>query len=162
MPELLDVHDLQNSRVVDPLVFTVRWPVRGYELDSRGHVNNVVYLSWAEEVATAHAEAAGYGRDWSASRGGGWVIRHTDITYHQPAVYGDEVELTVKVELVKGARGVRRTTIRRVADGLLLAEVLTEWVWVRLRDGRPTAAPRELVELAAAVTEATLAKRRAR
>ena len=162
VPELLDVHDLQNSRVVDPLVFTVRWPVRGYELDSRGHVNNVVYLSWAEEVATAHAEAAGYGRDWSASRGGGWVIRHTDITYHQPAVYGDEVELTVKVELVKGARGVRRTSIRRVADGLLLAEVLTEWVWVRLSDGRPTAAPRELVELAAAVTEATLAKRRAR
>jgi acyl-CoA thioester hydrolase len=162
VPELLDAHDLQNSRVVDPLVFTVRWPVRGYELDSRGHVNNVVYLSWAEEVATAHAEAAGYGRDWSASRGGGWVIRHTDITYHQPAVYGDEVELTVKVELVKGARGVRRTSIRRVADGLLLAEVLTEWVWVRLSDGRPTAAPRELVELAAGVTVATLAKRRAR
>ena len=154
--------DLQNSRVVDPLVFSVRWPVRGYELDSRGHVNNVVYLSWAEEVATAHAEAAGYGRDWSASRGGGWVIRHTDITYHQPAVYGDEVELTVKVELVKGARGVRRTFIRRVADDLLLAEVLTEWVWVRLSDGRPTAAPHELVDLAAGVTEATLAKRRAR
>ena len=136
--------------------------MREYELDSRGHVNNVVYLSWAEEVATAHAEAAGYGRDWSAGRGGGWVIRHTDITYHQPAVYGDEVELTVKVELVRGARGVRRTTIRRVTDGLLLAEVLTEWVWVRLSDGRPTAAPRELVELAAGVTEATLAKRRAR
>jgi acyl-CoA thioester hydrolase len=136
--------------------------VREYELDSRGHVNNVVYLSWAEEVATAHAEAAGYGRDWSVSRGGGWIIRHTDITYHQPAVYGDEVELTVKVELVKGVRGVRRTFIRRVADSTLLAEVLTEWVWVRLSDGRPTAVPRELVELAAGITEATLAKRRAR
>jgi len=160
--KLLDLHDVQNSRVADPLEFTIRWPVRGYELDSRGHVNNTVYLSWAEEVATAHAEAAGYGRDWSASRGGGWVIRHTDITYHRPAVYGDEVEVTVRVELVKGARGVRRTTIRRVADGELLAEVLTEWVWVRLSDGRPTAAPRELVELAAEVTATTLAKRRAR
>ena len=42
--------------MVDPLEFTVRWPVRGYELDSRGHVNNVVYLSWAEEVATAHGD----------------------------------------------------------------------------------------------------------
>jgi acyl-CoA thioester hydrolase len=146
----------------DPLEFTLRWPVRGYELDSRGHVNNVVYLSWAEEVATAHAEAAGYGRDWSASRGGGWVIRKTDITYHRPAAYGDEVEVTVKVELVKGARGLRRTTIRRGADGTLLADVLTEWVWVRLSDGRPMAAPRELVELAAAVTEKTLARRRAR
>lgn len=140
----------------------MRWPVRGYELDSRGHVNNAVYLSWAEEVATAHAEAAGYGREWSAHHGGGWVIRRTEITYHQPALYGDAVEVTVRVELVKGARGVRRTTIRRISDATLLADLLTEWVWVRLSDGRPTAVPRELVELAAEVTASTLAKRRAR
>ena len=140
----------------------MRWPVRGYELDSRGHVNNATYLSWAEEIATAHAEAAGYGREWSAQHGGGWVIRRTEITYHRPAVYGDEVELTVRVELVKGARGVRRTTIRRALNGELFAEVLTEWVWVRLSDGRPTQVPRELVELAASVNEQTLAKRRVR
>ena len=144
----------------DPLEFTLRWPVRGYELDSNGHVNNAVYLSWAEELATAHAEAAGYGRDWSGSHGGGWVVRRTEITYHRPAVYGDQVELTVRVELVRGARGVRRTTITRVADRVLLAEVLTEWVWVRLRDGRPAPAPRELVELAAVATAQTLAQRR--
>jgi acyl-CoA thioester hydrolase len=144
----------------DPLQFTLRWPVRGYELDSNGHVNNAVYLSWAEELATAHAEAAGYGRDWSATRGGGWVVRKTEITHHRPALYGDEVELTVRVELVRGARGVRRTTISRIGNGELLAEVLTEWVWVRLRDGRPAPAPRELVELAAAVTEKTLTQRR--
>jgi acyl-CoA thioester hydrolase len=144
----------------DPLQFTLRWPVRGYELDSNGHVNNAVYLSWAEELATAHAEAAGYGRAWSATRGGGWVVRKTEITHHRPALYGDEVELTVRVELVRGARGVRRTTISRIGNGELLAEVLTEWVWVRLRDGRPAPAPRELVELAAAVTERTLAQRR--
>jgi acyl-CoA thioester hydrolase len=147
---------------VDPLEFTLSWPVRGYELDSRGHVNNAVYLSWAEEVATAHAEAAGYGREWSAARGGGWIIRRTEITYHRPAVYGDEVEVTVRVELVRGARGVRRTMIRRASDGELFAEVLTEWVWVRLSDGRPTPVPAELVALASEVTEATLAKRRAR
>jgi acyl-CoA thioester hydrolase len=144
----------------DPLEFTLTWPVRGYELDSNGHVNNAVYLSWSEELATAHAEAAGYGRDWSVSHGGGWVIRRTEITYHRPAVYGDEVELTVRVELVRGARGVRRTTISRVADRELLAEVLTEWVWVRIRDGRPAPAPPELVELAASVTAKTLARRR--
>src|SRR6266446_3115373 len=141
----------------DPIEFTLRWPVRGYELDSNGHVNNAVYLSWAEELATAHAEAAGYGRDWSGSRGGGWVVRRTEITYHRPAVYGDEVELTVRVELVRGARGVRRTTITRLADRELLAEVLTEWVGVRLNDGRPAPAWPGWVELAAAVTAQTLA-----
>ncbi|HEY9288942.1 MAG TPA: acyl-CoA thioesterase [Candidatus Dormibacteraeota bacterium] len=148
-----------SKKAADPLRYTQTWPVRGYELDSRGHVNNAVYLSWAEEIATAHAEAAGYGRAWSASRGGGWVIRHIDITYHRPAVYGDEVEVTVQVELVRGVRGIRRTTMRRTSDGELLADVLTEWVWVRLSDGRPTPVPKELVELAASVTAATLAKR---
>jgi acyl-CoA thioester hydrolase len=151
----------QKPPPADPLEFTMGWPVRGYELDSRGHVNNAVYLSWAEEIATAHAEAAGYGREWSERRGGGWVIRRTEINYHRPAVYGDAVELTVRVELVRGVRGVRRTSIRRAGNGELFAEVLTEWVWVRLSDGRPTSVPRELVELAAVVTEATLAKRRA-
>jgi acyl-CoA thioester hydrolase len=156
----------ETSRVADqlaradPLEFTLHWPVRGYELDSNGHVNNAVYVGWAEELATAHAEAAGYGREWSVSRGGGWIVRRTEITYHRPAVYGDEVELTVRVELVRGARAMRRTTITRMADRELLAEVLTEWVWVRLSDGRPAPAPRELVELAAAVTARTLAQRR--
>jgi acyl-CoA thioester hydrolase len=123
--------------------------VRSYELDSNGHVNNAVYLSWAEEIATEHAEAAGFGRDWSIGKGGGWVIRRSEIVHHRPAMYRDEVELTVRVELLKGVRGVRRTLIRRSSDGELLAEVLTEWVWVRLSDGRPAPVPKELVEMAA-------------
>lgn len=144
---------------VDPLRFSMSWPVRGYELDSNGHVNNAVYLSWVEEIATAHAEAAGYGRAWSLEMGGGWVIRRSEITYHRPAVYGDLVEIEVVVELVRGARGVRRTSMRRGGDGTLFAEAVTEWVWVRLRDGRAVAAPRELVEQAAEVTRQTLSKR---
>ena len=51
-------------------------------------------------------------------------------------------------------------TDRGQVDGELFAEVLTEWVWVRLSDGRPTAVPRELVQLAAVATAATLARRR--
>ncbi len=148
--------------MTDPIEYTVRWRVRNYELDSNGHVNNAVYLNWAEEIAAEHAEAAGYGREWSVSKGGGWIIRRSEITHHRPAVYGNEVELTVRVELVRGVRGVRRTMIRRVSDEELLAEVLTEWVWVRLHDGRPAPVPKELVELAAEVTAATLAGRRSR
>lgn len=144
----------------DPIEYAARWRVRNYELDSNGHVNNAVYLNWAEEIASQHAEAAGYGRAWSIERGGGWVIRKSEITHHRPAVFGDEVEVRVRVELVRGVRGVRRTWIRRTASGDLLAEVLTEWVWVRLSDGRPTPVPDELVELAAAVTAAALEKER--
>src|SRR5256886_16870521 len=101
-----------DPRRADPLEFTMRWPVRGYELDSRGHVNNAVYLSWAEEIATAHAEAAGYGREWSEQRGGGWEIRGTEITYHQPAGDGAESQGTAKGGRVRGPVVERHTTNR--------------------------------------------------
>jgi acyl-CoA thioester hydrolase len=145
----------------DPIQYMETWGVRSYELDSNGHVNNAVYLSWAEETTIRHAEAAGYGREWARSNGGGWVIRRSEVTYHSPAVFGDVVQISVRVEMVKGARGVRRTFIRRVRDGQLLAEILTEWAWIRLSDGRPARVPAELVEAAGAVTAATLAARRA-
>jgi len=134
--------------MVDPLHYSERWRVRNVELDSNGHVNNSVYLAWAEEIATRHAEAAGYGRAWSQARGGGWVIHKTEVTYHRPAVYNDVVEVAVDVDLIRGARGIRSTRIIRVVDGELLAELWTEWAWVRLSDGRPMRVPRELAELA--------------
>jgi len=143
----------------DPLLYSERWRVRNHELDSNGHVNNSVYLAWAEEIATRHAEAAGYGREWSRERGGVWVIHRTEITFHRPAVYNDVVEVAVEVELIKGARGIRRTRITRAEDDELLAELWTEWAWVRLTDGRPMRVPAELVELAAPATARTTALR---
>lgn len=138
--------------------YTVRWRVRTYELDLNGHVNNAVYLHWAEQAATEHTEAAGFGRAWSLAQGGAWLVRRHEITYHRPAVYGDEVEVTTVAQQVKGARGLRHTGIVRVADGAMLAEVHTEWVWVRLADGRPVRVPDALVRyFAAAATEGQVA-----
>ena len=141
---------------VDPIVYTTCWPVRHYELDRNGHVNNAVYLNYAEQLTIEHAELAGFGAEWSAAHGGWWVVHRSVLTYLRPAVYGDLLELTVRVELVQGTRGIRRTTIRRAGDGERVAEVLTEWVWVRDRDGRPTRVPPELVEAAREATAGTL------
>ena len=146
---------------VDPLVHTARWRVRSYEIDQNGHVNNAVYLNYAEALTVEHAEASGYGRAWMEAHGGAWVVRRHEIQYVRPAVMGDELALTVRVELVRGVRGVRRTTIARAGDGAPVAEVLSEWVWLRLGDGRPARVPAELVEVAAPATAVAMeAKRR--
>jgi acyl-CoA thioester hydrolase len=104
-------------------------------------------VGWVEEIATRHAEAAGYGKQWTLGRGGAWVIHRAEMTYRRPALYGDEVEVAVRVEAVRGARAWRRTWIRRAADGELLCEALTEWAWIRVADGRPRRVPAELVRL---------------
>jgi acyl-CoA thioester hydrolase len=129
----------------DRASYTTRWTVRTYELDLNGHVNNAVYLNWAEQVATEHAEAAGFGPSWTAARGGAWVVRRHEITYRRPAAYGDELELTTRAVALQGARGRRHTTVARVADGATVAELDTEWVWIGLADGRPARIPEELV-----------------
>jgi acyl-CoA thioester hydrolase len=143
---------------VDPLVYTARWRVRSYEVDQNGHVNNAVYLNYAEALTVEHAEASGYGRAWSEAQGGAWVVRRHEVEYLRPAYMGDELDLTVRVELVRGVRGVRRTTIARARDAVPVAEVRSEWVWVRLADGRPVRVPTELVQVAASVTADTLAR----
>jgi acyl-CoA thioester hydrolase len=124
--------------------FTIRWRVRSYELDSNGHVNNSIYLAYAEEVAALHAEALGFGRVWTIERGGAWVVSRHTIVYRRPATYGDELELTTRVVSMRGARAERATTIA-LANGPLVAELTTEWVWVRASDGRPLRLPPEVI-----------------
>jgi acyl-CoA thioester hydrolase len=125
--------------------FSTRWRVRSYELDSNGHVNNSVYLAYAEEVAVMHAEVLGFGRTWTMAQGGAWVVRRHEITYHRPARFGEELELTTTVMGMRGARATRKTSIELANEKALLAEILTEWVWVRASDGRPTRIPSEAV-----------------
>jgi acyl-CoA thioester hydrolase len=129
----------------DGRAYTTRLRVRTYELDANGHVNNAVYLNWAEQIATEHVEAAGFGQDWVLARGGAWVVRRHEITYRRPAVYGDELELTTRPTSIKGARGHRHTTIVRISDAATIAEIDTEWVWVQLPDFRPARVPEELI-----------------
>ena len=124
-----------------------RFRVRSYELDENGHVNNAVYLQWAEDLTAQHAESCGFGREWTVGQGGAWLVRRHEVTYHLPAARGDEIEATVRVLALAGVRGVRHTAIRRSGDGALLAEVRSEWVWVRLSDGRPARVPAALIEL---------------
>jgi acyl-CoA thioester hydrolase len=127
--------------------YTTRWRVRSYELDANGHVNNSVYVAYAEEVATLHSETIGFGHAWTVEQAGAWVVRRHEITYALAATYGDELELTTEVEEVRGARAVRHTIIRLVGDGSLVVDMRTEWVWIRKSDGRPTRIPAPLVAL---------------
>jgi len=121
--------------------YTTTWRVRSYELDANGHVNNAVYVAYAEEVANLHAESIGFGRAWIREHAGTWVARRHEITYFLPAVWGQELRLRTEVVEMRGARATRKTTIHRVEDESLLVEMQTEWVWVRLSDGRPIRIP---------------------
>lgn len=137
---------MPDTPTVDAWRYTARWPVRQYELDQNGHVNNAVYLNWIEQVAVDHVESLGLGREWAAQQGGGWVVREHRIVYHRPVVLGDVVLVTTVPQELRGVTGLRRTEINRESDGVLMTEADTVWVWVRARDGRPMRIPVDLLQ----------------
>lgn len=69
-------------------------------------------------------------------------MRH-EITYRQPAVAGHELAVTRRVIAIAGVRATRRTTIS--SGEKLIADGLTEWVWVG-NDGRPRRIPEEILQ----------------
>ena len=129
--------------VAPPGVFRDRRRVRWSDLDSVGHVNNAVYLSYLEDCAMEMALAGG----WPAARmleaGFGIVARRYRIEYRAPALMDDELEISTWLSDVKRATAVRHYTIVRPADQTLLVRAEALWVWIDLASGRPIRIPAE-------------------
>jgi acyl-CoA thioester hydrolase len=106
-----------------PGVFTTRQRVTWREIDGAQHVNNSIYLAYAEDCAMQVMAAHGWppARMWS--EGVAPVARRHQIEYLQPAVLDDELELATWASDMSGDSFVRHTTIMRVSDGALSARV---------------------------------------
>ena len=124
--------------------------VRRADIDQQNHVNNIVYLRWVQEVATAHWEAAAPATTRDAI---GWVVLRHEIDYKTPASLGDEVVLRTWVGEATRITFERFTEIRRLAVGgqkseaggeTLLAQARTLWVPINPETGKPTRVPAEV------------------
>ncbi len=120
--------------------------VQPEDIDDLGHVNNVVYLAWCELVARAHSDRVGMTLPRLIELGTVAVARRHDITYHIPAMLGDEVEVWTNLISSQGIRARREYTLTRVRDQKRLAECFTDWVWVDPVGGRPKRPAPEIVE----------------
>lgn len=108
--------------------------VEAADLDERAHVNNVVYVRWVQEIATAHWRALA---PTEALAEIAWVALRHEIDYLAPAVLGDELLLRTWVGAAERLAFERFTEIRRTADARVLAKARTLWCPVDARTGRP-------------------------
>ena len=125
-------------------VYEMRLRVRHYEMDSLGHVNNAVYLSYLEQAAIEHADALGFSQARLAELGGLFVVRRHEIDYLGAAVAGDELAVITWPEMLSGPRAIRCYEIRAAANGKRLVAARTLWVWVDF-NGRPRPIPRAIL-----------------
>lgn len=106
-------------------------------------MNNVVYLRWAQDVATAHWETLAPAEDQA---GVGWVVLRHEIDYMAAGVLGEELVVRTWVGTVAGLSFERHTEIVR-ADEKLLARARTLWCPINPQTGRPKRIRPELREL---------------
>ena len=114
------------------------------DIDELGHVSNVVYVRWIQDIARAHSAAVGWSTDAYRRVGGIFVVRRHEIEYSAPAFAGDRMTVTTWVEGWAAASSPRMTRIVR-KDGVELARATTLWAFVAVDSGRPRRIPKEIV-----------------
>lgn len=102
--------------------FSVPVTVRGYETDVQGHLNQAVYLNYAEHARWSLLRAAGITQAGLIGKGVGPVALETTIRYQRELLAGDEAEVSCVFEWGQGKTFRMRQTITKT-DGTVAAEI---------------------------------------
>lgn len=106
--------------------FSMPLPIQAADIDALGHVNNVVYLRWVQEVAAAHWEVLSTALPPSDAV---WVVLRHEIDYLKAAQLGDSLLAKTWVGTTDGLRSVRHVHIETTA-GVVIAKAQTTWCLV--------------------------------
>ena len=112
-------------------------------MDANGHVNNVAYLQWMQEIAQEHYEFIG-GTVLTMALGATWVVREHRIEYMLPAFMGEVIDVQTWVGNIRRVRSLRKYRFIRTSDNELLVKGETDWVFVDAKSGRPRRIPDDL------------------
>ena len=107
------------------------------DIDLNGHVNNVVYLRWAQDIAIAHwrsrVDDAEHAR-WA------WVIVRHEIDYRRSLLPGEAASARTWVGERNGPRFTRHVRIDG-PDGEMRAQVRSDWCLIDAVSRRPARVP---------------------
>ena len=125
-------------------VFRLAFEPTPADIDDNGHVNNVVYLRWAQEIGTAHwrsrapADAQGV---WA------WIALRHEVDYRRELKLGETaLGRTWVSETAEGPRFDRFIRIDG-PDGRMCAQIKTTWVLIEQASGRPRRVPDGMLAL---------------
>jgi len=104
------------------------------DIDELGHVNNVVYLRWVQEMAVTHWHLICPPDRVAAEV---WVaLKHT-IEYRDPILPGETAEIRTWLGRVHGPRFDRHVDIRKPGAKRFSARATTEWCRLSATTRRP-------------------------
>jgi acyl-CoA thioester hydrolase len=116
--------DTSTERFEQPIVVTPE------DIDALGHVNNVVYVRWVQDVSAAHWYAAATDDQKETI---GWAVARHEIDYLGPAHLGDELIARTWVGVAQKYLFERHVEIIRASDERVLARARSLWCPIDLR-----------------------------
>ena len=125
-------------------IFTYAFTVPENAIDENGHVNNVAYVQWMQEVAIRHPEAV---PEYKPAENTTWYAREHRIEYLLPVFLGEEIEVRTWLSEIKRVRAHRKYEFIRKSDGKVVVKGETDWVYVDAKTGKPIAIPAEVGKL---------------
>jgi YbgC/YbaW family acyl-CoA thioester hydrolase len=118
--------------------------VRGYELDSFGHVNHAMYVSYLEHARWKALEEEGIRlAEFEAWKR--WpVIAQIEVSYLKPTYLGDQLTVVTEVAAAGRTSFIAEQTIMRGNDVVLKGKVR---IVIVNENGRPAEMPAEVGRL---------------
>ncbi|MFK7731528.1 MAG: acyl-CoA thioesterase [Pseudomonadales bacterium] len=116
-------------------------------IDGLGHVNNIRYINWCEELAWQHSEQLGLSVDDYQRLDRAMAVYHAEFDYRAPAFEGQTLRVSTWLSFAKGTRMTRCFEIIRNDN----AQVLMTGVWqlscIEISSGKPKRFPEEFVDV---------------
>lgn len=103
-------------------------------IDELGHVNNAVYLLWAQDIATAHWRTIA---PPDLQKAAIWVALRHEIDYRDEVRDGEAVEVRTWLGRAAGPRFARHVDIRKPGASRFSAQVLTDWCLIDAATRKP-------------------------
>ncbi len=125
------------DRVLMSSIFDLNLQVQAEHIDQLGHVNNVVYMHWMQDVATAHIDALGLGlKEYIELKHAMVAVEH-HVQYRKAAFEADEIILRTWFDDINALYSSRQYVFYRPKDNSILFVAQTKWACVEIETGRP-------------------------
>jgi acyl-CoA thioester hydrolase len=137
-----------------PKIYVRTLTVPSEAIDVLGHVNNLEYIRWMQEIATEHSAAQGWTLERYVALGAGWFVRRHEVEYLRPAFAGDALSVLTWVDSFERSSSPRRYLFHRASDATIVARAETLWVFVNYATGVPSRIPADVRGAFEVATEA--------
>ena len=129
---------------IETFDFEMSWIAADSDADELGHVNNVVYLRWVQDVAASHWNKIA---SPELKNQCSWVVLRHEIDYMQAAMPGNLIIGKTFIENYEGVKSLRLVHLYRENNNQLLCKARTTWCMIDPKSYKPKRIGDEIKQL---------------